>query len=202
MTVAKLFATPVQTTNLDILDSSNSEIKQRCLQKKIESTGRTLSNKGGWQSHDLNNTDLNTARFRELFFKIKEEVNVFFEVMGIVDHGEYINSWINVNNSGDFNNTHTHPNSIVSGVYYVSVPNDSGELVFTRPSDLTSWFYSSYSKEFNDVSKNFVIHTPVEKELVLFPSWLPHCVTANNSNTERISISFNYNARTFKFGTS
>lgn len=202
MTIEKLFATPVQTTRLDILDSSNSEIRQRCLQKKINSPGRMLSNKGGWQSYDLAGDDLDTTRFRELFFKIKEEVDLFFKVLGIVDHGEYINSWININNSNDFNSTHTHPNSIVSGVYYVSVPENSGQLVFTRPSDLTSWFYSSYSKEFNDISKNFVIHTPVEKELVLFPSWLPHCVTENNSDSERISISFNFNARTFKFGTS
>ena len=40
------------------------------------------------------------------------------------------NLWYNVNGLSSFNKPHTHPGSIVSGVYYISIPQNSGNIVF------------------------------------------------------------------------
>ena len=38
--------------------------------------------------------------------------------------------WANINNKEDYNISHTHPYSHYSGVYYVKVPKNSGNLYF------------------------------------------------------------------------
>lgn len=74
--------------------------------------------------------------------------------------------------------THHHLNfsnntTSLSWVYYVSVPKDSGKLIFMLDAYR---LMPSYTYE------------PVEGMLVLFPSWLLHKVTKNMSNDVRISI--------------
>ena len=100
--------------------------------------------------------------------------------------------WINQNWKNDYNRPHTHLTEYnhYSGIWYLKVPNRSGDLVlFTRPdnSDCThTWDY------FNDCSAatNYIVH-PKENTFLLFPSHLPHMVEPNQSNEDRISVAFN-----------
>jgi hypothetical protein len=77
---------------------------------------------------------------------------------------------------------HYHPNSAVSGTYYVSTPKGSGDLVLSDPRGLLPPFGGRY------------IHHPKAGEVILFPSWLRHEVAPScklTSRNPRVALSFN-----------
>ena len=43
------------------------------------------------------------------------------------------NMWANINPTYSYNKTHMHPNSLWSGVYYIKVPKNSGNLFLEDP---------------------------------------------------------------------
>ena len=111
-----------------------------------------------------------------------------------------VDFWININGKGGSNVPHTHPGAKYSGVFYIKVPKEmkGGNLFFLRDYNetyLTSqenmgFFKQEYNLLPNDLPKIPV--KPLEKLLIVFPSWLPHSVEFNDTDEERISLSFNY----------
>ena len=111
-----------------------------------------------------------------------------------------VDFWININGKGGSNVPHTHPGAKYSGVFYIKVPKEmkGGNLFFLRDYNetyLTSqenmgFFKQGYNLLPNDLPKIPV--KPLEKLLLVFPSWLPHSVEFNDTEEERISLSFNY----------
>ena len=106
------------------------------------------------------------------------------------------NNYKSINNYKDYNGVHTHPQSIISGVFYVQVPEKSGELEFYHPvTDYLDMYWPQKDiTEYNSWNSP-VWRMPVkEGKLILFPSWLKHGVQPNLNKVEsRISVSFNYN---------
>ena len=49
-----------------------------------------------------------------------------------------------------------------------------------------------YKKPSTNFSAQSFIITPETSKLVIFPAWTKHSVEQSNSNTERISIAFNF----------
>ena len=75
-------------------------------------------------------------------------------------------AWINMNSVGDYNAPHNHPNSFLSGVFYLAGGAErENSLVFTDP---RSGFadHGAFNPSFSS--------TP--GTLLLFPSWLTHLV--------------------------
>ena len=68
----------------------------------------------------------------------------------------------------------------LSAVYYVNVPENSGDLVFNPFTHKNMW------------TKNI---KPEQGMVVIFPSWLHHYTLKNRSNKNRISISANLNVK-------
>ena len=112
-------------------------------------------------------------------------------------HKFYITqSWMNFNPKGTGHHLHHHPNSIISSVYFLQVPekcppitfhSDAGKFLFPQFSfDHTEW------NEFNSTS--WWVEAK-EHSLLLFPSGLRHSVTPNPSKMPRISMSFNVFAK-------
>tara|TARA_Y100000289_G_scaffold28501_1_gene28135 strand:+ start:377 stop:967 length:591 start_codon:yes stop_codon:yes gene_type:complete len=102
--------------------------------------------------------------------------------------------WYNISGNKDFNKIHSHMKSVLSGVYYVKVPKNSGGLVFDCPqSELMMSYLSYWHIDYNPnqyTSKTWTV-LPEEGDLVIFPSWLSHYTEPNMSTDDRISISFN-----------
>ena len=100
--------------------------------------------------------------------------------------------WFNVNYKGCMNRLHQHPNSIHSGVYYIKAPENCGSIVFPHPSSTLMWgWQGGMLKEPTSTNSSMVSLKPVKNLLYIFPSWADHSVDANESNEERISLSFN-----------
>ena len=85
-----------------------------------------------------------------------------------------IGFWINLMNEGDITSLHSHDDldEMVSGVYYVQVPEGSGEFICY------------------EADKEFHV-TPEEGCFVIFSPSLPHEVTKHENKIPRISIGFN-----------
>ena len=101
------------------------------------------------------------------------------------------NFWININGKHDYNLLHDHQKSVLSGVYYVDVPDDNmGDLVLVRP-DHADYFLTGNVEESTMVNAPSVSKKAVTSTMYLFPSWIKHYVDRNESEKERISIAFN-----------
>lgn len=103
---------------------------------------------------------------------------------------EFTNCWANINGKGQSHQIHTHPNNLLSGVYYVSAPDNCGDIVFHDPRQQAIVLIPQIAERspFNASKHNIV---PREGRLLLFHSWFQHMVEENESEQERISISFN-----------
>ena len=108
----------------------------------------------------------------------KEMINSFKRYSGLHIHTK--DYWGHIHEKNMSTNAHDHIGADVSSVLYVSVPEGSGSIVFKpRPDPSDPGFLS---KEF----------PPKEGTFYMFPSYLEHYVTRNQSDKKRISISFNF----------
>jgi len=99
--------------------------------------------------------------------------------------------WFNeTKNRGGVTSLHNHwtPWSFFSGCYYLKVPPNSGNLVFSRKRSQTvaHGLTLQHSDFFSDIEI-----PPHPGMLILFPSWLDHCVRPNETDESRISLAFN-----------
>ena len=100
-------------------------------------------------------------------------------------------AWLNINDSRQcMNSEHIHGDTF-SGVFYLSTPEGSGKLVIRNPGINRMWNGCELVAQKNQFTGETICIEPVEGNILLFPSYLPHFVETNNHDEERISISFN-----------
>jgi uncharacterized protein (TIGR02466 family) len=95
-------------------------------------------------------------------------------------------SWISISAPGNYERMHTHDGSYLSGVYYIRTAPECGQLCFESLSD-NLWGSARTQQE----NWNAVTFEPMERRVVLFNSQVPHYVSQNMSQSERIALSFN-----------
>lgn len=136
----------------------------------------------------LNNTNLkNLKQVSEHHLK-----NFISNVIYCKQEFYIINSWIAVSKPGQEHTVHYHPNSIFSGVLYLQSSQKSGTINFYWKSPMKKEYgfnYDYYQNNlFNAESWSF---QPESGDIVIFPSWLRHSVTRNESSDPRIVLGFN-----------
>jgi uncharacterized protein (TIGR02466 family) len=138
------------------------------------------SNFGGWQS----DTDLyKHAAFNSLCQHIS---TLCFDLFG-KNITTIHQMWASVNKKHHYNAIHNHGSVYhISGVFYVFAPPNSGGITFRDPRPLAT---ASIHRPMFDNSECETF-TPYNGLLLLFPSYLDHFVEPNNSDSDRISISF------------
>lgn len=100
--------------------------------------------------------------------------------------------WINVMPEGALHTMHMHPLSVISGTYYVQTPKNCSSLKFEDPRMAGFMASPQPLADAHERNRRFVEMKPEAGHVVLFESWLRHEVPVNRSETERVSISFNY----------
>ena len=100
------------------------------------------------------------------------------------------NMWATIYPKGSYVPEHIHNNSLFSGVYYAKAEPYCCNLVFKDPAYVAKSMSSKIASGFPTVP---IVHTQeVESGLMtLFPSWLPHMSQPNESESDRIIVSFN-----------
>ena len=166
-------------------------------QEKKDPDGLKNSKNLGWQSQHkyANSQNPVSSIVINLIKSILNNKNVF-NIKNLSK--AKINMWININKPGDYNSRHNHPGSDLSGVFWVKSLQKSGNLTFYSPNVMTQIQQINSTKE--EIGKKLFITPTIEIEplegvIVLFPSDLTHSVQKNNSNEDRISVSFNIDIR-------
>ena len=101
------------------------------------------------------------------------------------------NYWMHVSAPGEITQSHTHKPAVLSGVYYVDKPENSGDLAFVDVNQFHDYNPKPLPGEIDPITSPQVIFKGDEGTMIIFPSWLPHKVPRNNSDRDRVSVSFN-----------
>jgi uncharacterized protein (TIGR02466 family) len=100
--------------------------------------------------------------------------------------------WVNVMPDGGSHSGHIHPNSSVSGTFYLALPEGSARLKLEDPRLAMMMAAPMRRTDAREDLQSFVFLTPVLGEVILWESWLRHEVVPNRARGKRMSISFNY----------
>ena len=95
-------------------------------------------------------------------------------------------SWFTLSKKGNYSHIHHHSPADISGVYYYKTSEKDGDLFFESPNphlDSSRCYMGKYGEAWK--------HPPIEGKILLFPGWLRHGVETNETDSKRISLSFN-----------
>tara|TARA_B100000965_G_C19551910_1_gene740419 strand:+ start:128 stop:730 length:603 start_codon:yes stop_codon:yes gene_type:complete len=185
------FSTPIWTSIVQNSEEINTKMFNyiKSLQSKNEK-GINKSNVEGWHSEYFN-LELEEPRF--FLNSISSNLNKVFEDMGWDLQKQKIkvtSMWSIINKKNSSNARHIHSNNYISAAYYVKAPKNCGNIIFYDPRSEAVFRHPIINKP-NKLNTNSFSIEPKEGLLVLFPSYLNHSVDLNNSDEERMVISFN-----------
>lgn len=166
-------------------DNINKIIINELNEMQIKNEKVNKSNKGGFQTIDVNNEKICNFFLNESVNLLRYNYN-FRKPLKV----NLQNLWINENKKNHFNTPHVHPKSNFTGCYYVETTKNGGDLMFIN-NDASKDFMEN-RKYIDDESFNYEYYLKPEKnKLYLFPSNLTHMVTPHSEEKTRISVSFN-----------
>ncbi len=192
--VADPFRQLICEYTLDDADEFNNDLEKHIHQLKIEDpTGVKASNNHGWHSSadfHMHSAPAMKKLNQLILASIVNYLQQYDKTLNIKDFNVSVTSWANVNTRGGSNLMHCHPNSLISGTYYVKVPQENAPKI--RFLNVNG---AHYLKNKSDLGANFIKDsysiTPRAGDLVLFSSNVWHSVDTNQTDYERISIAFN-----------
>jgi len=172
-----LFETPVWSSQLEL----NKDLLIKIFDDAVTNnyTAQNSSTEGSVQTQNICKVSS--------FLYSKTEIEKIFKCM-TNQKVSIVSAWICKNPPGSRNKNHIHGDCDLSGVYYLSTPENSGNIVFYNPNPVTQHkdlitkdkcFWHQYSLQ------------PKEKGILFFPCWLPHEVEINKSQKDRLALSFN-----------
>lgn len=196
-----LFSTPLYHASLT--DSGNfdmGELEKSCWSiAQDDEAGQKWcdeNNYPGYTSYaSLSDLTWRSPFFEELKNLLDLHVKTFVEELDFDLEGRNLkleDLWINILPEGGNHSAHIHPNSVISGTTYISMPSGSSAIKFEDPRHSMMMAAPSRIKDAKEYLKPFIYVNPSVGDVLLWESWLRHEVPANNSSEERISISFNY----------
>jgi uncharacterized protein (TIGR02466 family) len=97
-------------------------------------------------------------------------------------------SWANYTTPGEFHHKHRHPNSFISGVFYMQSDPLKDRIYFYKDTYQQLFIPSA---EFNEWNSESWWYDTKPGDLIIFPSSLSHLVDNVTSQHTRISLSFN-----------
>tara|TARA_B100001996_G_C18384010_1_gene486485 strand:+ start:72 stop:608 length:537 start_codon:yes stop_codon:yes gene_type:complete len=97
----------------------------------------------------------------------------------------FVGWWMNINNKGDYNLEHVHPDCHLSGIWYFTDNNNSLEL--RDPNGFNRYKLNNTVDDFHET-----YHWDCKAgDMVIFPSDVSHSVDIHTLDTPRVSMAFN-----------
>ena len=189
------FPTPMINTRLEGATALNAGLRRIILAMESASTGMNRSNVGGWHSAKTL-FDEPEPELKQLATHIDALVR---QLAGLAvskeawKGGVTYSAWANVSRRGDYNRMHNHPGAHWSGVYYVDPgtadrepAGEAGKIEFQDPRGLAQMTHTPGEP----FGRSFSIR-PTAGQVLIFPSFMFHCVHPYHDDGARISIAFN-----------
>jgi len=153
-------------------------------------------NKKDFYKNDGNITSNNNYILNEKpFTNIKKELDLrvqdyFDKVISPANNiTPYITqSWLNYTETNQYHHKHAHPNSLVSGVFYINCHEEHDKIKFFNDNYKTIKLEIKDWNLYNSESWWFSVKTG---DVILFPSSLTHMVETKQGDNTRISLAFN-----------
>ena len=120
------------------------------------------------------NIYISNDKIPEIATILEQVIHYASQILQRPEHQLKAGLWFNAMGQGHTTTAHRHDDDdeLLSAVYYVRIPDNSGELILS--------------------DRNFVTHvTPQEGMLVVFPPDMMHEVTENRSEELRLSLGIN-----------
>jgi uncharacterized protein (TIGR02466 family) len=143
----------------------------------------------------VNNYILEVPQLKTFKNQIEQVVDNFLKV-NLKFTQIYFNittSWVVKHNENHRGKSHFHRNSLFSGVVYLQVSDNSGDIIFLNSSKnpLYPTEIELQATEYNVFNALSWAITPKQNSILIFPSHVKHKVTPNKSNKDRYVIAFN-----------
>ena len=173
-----------QTPEQIFLESPYLRRITRLAESQLSSIDQYLQTLLQQDADNLNKTHFFHDRYENIYLEncessdlnslMAESLKFCAELLEVNENELDIGYWFNLMAPGHVTTLHTHDNlnELISGVVYLTVPENSGDLVLQTD-----------NKE--------ISLTPVTGNYIFFNPETPHLVTKNNSSTHRLSIGMN-----------
>ena len=199
MTTNRLFVTELYRAaigeaelNADLLDAAKMLAKE-------DKAGRAWCRENGYQGYtsysSLDDLPQRATCFEQLVRVMKPHVEAFAGQLQMDLRGKRLkldNIWVNVLEPGGSHTGHIHPHCVLSGTYYVRVPDGASSLKFEDPRLPMMMAAPAPREDADEEHRRFVYVAPKAGDLLLWESWLRHEVPPNRAASSRVSVSFNY----------
>jgi uncharacterized protein (TIGR02466 family) len=178
-----IFPTPIYMSKLD------RELTKKELSFVDKSKLDFYKNDGNITSND--NYILNQKVFgslkEDLYLRVQDYFNKVLSYTDAVT--PYITqSWLNYTETNQYHHKHAHPNSIVSGVFYINCHEELDKIKFFKEDYKT---IKPETKDWNLYNSETWWFTVKTGDIILFPSSLIHMVETKEGDNTRISLAFN-----------
>jgi uncharacterized protein (TIGR02466 family) len=178
----------------------NRELLTECHQvREFDEAGRRWSAKnypGGYTSYgSMDQLHQFSSTFMELNRHLDRHVRAYARALDWNLGGRRLvmsDCWVNIMPFGTAHSLHLHPNSVVSGTYYVATPKGCAGLKFEDPRLASLMAAPPRTDGCRPANQVFVTYPAQVGNVILFESWIRHEVASNQVQSERISLSFNY----------
>ena len=182
-TINGIFPTPIYISKVD-RKLTSLELKFVDKNKKdfYKNDGNITSN---------NNYILNEKPFANIKKELDLRVQDYFDkvISPANNITPYITqSWLNYTETNQYHHKHAHPNSLVSGVFYINCHEELDKIKFFNDNykaiklEIKDW------NLYNSETWWFSVKTG---DVILFPSSLTHMVETKQGDNTRISLAFN-----------
>lgn len=108
---------------------------------------------------------------------------------------QFAQSWLTYKQPGQFHKIHTHPNTLLAGVFYYDRQPGDAAICFSKESKSFNRPYMEPAllDDYQDYlfSQDVIYFTPQQNDFIIFPSYLNHGVPPNNTNRVRKALGVN-----------
>jgi len=181
--ISGIFPTPIYISKL------NRELTNKELSFIDKTKSDCNKNEGNITSND--NYILNNKNFKILKEELDLRVKDYFDkiICPANNITPYITqSWLNYTETNQYHHKHQHPNSLVSGVFYINCDEKFDKIKFFKDGYKT---IKPEIKEWNIWNSESWWFSVKTGNIILFPSSLTHMVETKEGNNTRISLAFN-----------
>ena len=182
-TINGIFPTPIYISKVDRkLTSLELKFVDKSKKDFYKNDGNITSN---------NNYILNEKPFTNIKKELDLRVQDYFDkvISPANNITPYITqSWLNYTETNQYHHKHAHPNSLVSGVFYINCHEEHDKIKFFNDNYQTIKLQIKDYNIWNSESWWFPVKTG---DVILFPSSLTHMVETKQGDNTRISLAFN-----------
>jgi uncharacterized protein (TIGR02466 family) len=186
------FPTQIYREKLEDFEQINSELRPVVKAVSLDTPcggsawiGRPYNTCGTWNIA----TD---ERFKIITDKVTRAANMYCSLLG-VDTGKHPvkceEGWLNIYEHSDFQEYHAHDGFKISAVYYLDTTENSS-IYFQSPYHDVNPLPIRLHSAITDQRADYRVE---EGQIIVFRSYLRHCVPPLKDNGTRISLAFNFN---------